>query len=162
MTQMLRPSMSSSAAALAAGRLTESMWLAFLSWAPRPRRQFMLGPEESEQWRLLADVEDILRTLGQAPRPLGGLDMSAEAVPSHLRNAALAWHARQSARLHRSEALRRATEEVAVELSSRSPRRSRGFGAETSSRSCFGAVKTQANAIIEDVREARGACFLQA
>lgn len=71
MTQMLRPSMSSSAAALAAGRLTESMWLAFLSWAPRPRRQFMLGPEESEQWRLLADVEDILRTLGQAPRPLG-------------------------------------------------------------------------------------------
>ena len=54
--------------------------------------------------------------LGPSASAPGGLDMCAEAVPSHLRNAALAWHARQSARLHRSEALRRATEEVAVEL----------------------------------------------
>ena len=38
-----------------------------MPWVPL-RRQFMLGADEGEQWRLLRDVEEILRALGTASR----------------------------------------------------------------------------------------------
>ncbi|CAL1157106.1 unnamed protein product [Cladocopium goreaui] len=86
-----QPGISLSSAALAAGRLTNAM------------QKFMSSTRQGDKWRLLHDVEDILRTLGSA-------------LPGNLRSTAWAWHARQSGRLHRSEALHAAEEE---DLSSR-------------------------------------------
>ncbi|CAK9082118.1 unnamed protein product [Durusdinium trenchii] len=83
-----QPGLSTLSAAAAAGRLTDAM------------RKFMLpGARQADKWRLLHDVEDILRTLGSA-------------LPANLRSAAWAWHARQTGRLHRSSALETAQEEA--------------------------------------------------
>lgn len=82
-----QPGISLSSAALAAGRLTNAM------------QKFMSSTRQGDKWRLLHDVEDILRTLGSA-------------LPGNLRSTAWAWHARQSGRLHRSEALHAAEEEA--------------------------------------------------
>ncbi|CAJ1379076.1 unnamed protein product, partial [Effrenium voratum] len=83
-----QPGLSSSGAAAAAGRLTDAM-RKFMN--PRAR--------EEDKWRILNDVEDILRTLGSA-------------LPAAPRGAAWAWHARQTARLHRSNALLAARQEA--------------------------------------------------
>eukprot|EP00435_Cladocopium_sp_Y103_P049057 s784_g14.t1 len=83
-----QPCITSSSAAAAAGRLTNAM------------QKFMSSnTRQGDKWRLLHDVEDILRTLGSA-------------LPGNLRSTAWAWHARQSGRLHRSQALQAAEEEA--------------------------------------------------
>ncbi|CAE7510869.1 KCTD12 [Symbiodinium necroappetens] len=114
-----QPELSSAGAAAAAGRLSEAM------------RKFMSpDSDEAKRWRFLDDVEDILRTLGSA-------------LPAGVRNAAWAWHSRQSARLHRSHALTAALDEARSMADD--------FREDLSERLASGVRRLEASALLEAV-----------